>query len=199
MNTISNSIKTNEYEVAYSNKISLSNNYDIEIVESQNITPDTKQVINNTKIPGFTIKKVQGKPLKTIVIFMSQNNKFVGFISANIYKDNTASLMMSGINYTPLPEHLNNFRNYLLYEKKQDVALYIDEQYRKQGLASKLIYLMLSYLFNLGITDVKVSGITNETALKTYTSTGAVEIGPKTAIYTELDKILSETDKQKTL
>lgn len=199
MSTIPNSIKTNEYKVAYSNKISLLNNYNIEIVEFQNITPDTKQVVNSVKTAGFTIKKIQGKPLKTIAIFMSQNNQFVGFISANIYKDNTASLMMSGINYTPLPEHLNNFRNYLLYKKKQDVALYIDEQYRKQGLASKLIYLMLSYLSNLGITDVKVSGITNETALKTYTSTGAVEIGPKTAIYTELDKILNETNKPKTL
>lgn len=198
MEQIENKLETNEYMVTYSNRMELVNDYNIQVIEvehkSQNINP-----IKTNNTPTFKIKSVGEIPLKTIAIFLRQKDSFVGFVSSNIYRDNTASLIMSGINYIPLPPELDTLRNYLLYEKKQDVALYVDEKYQGQGNGKKLIYIILRYLSSLGITNVKVSGITDERALKTYTSTGAIETGNKTAIYENIKQIVEVNEHDKKL
>lgn len=198
MEQIENKLETNEYMVTYSNRMELVNDYNIQVVEvehkSQNINP-----IKTNNTPTFKIKSVGEIPLKTIAIFLRQKDSFVGFVSSNIYRDNTASLIMSGINYIPLPPELDTLRNYLLYEKKQDVALYVDEKYQGHDNGKKLIYIILRYLSSLGITNVKVSGITDERALKTYTSTGAIETGNKTAIYENIKQIVEVNEHDKKL
>ncbi len=190
-------IETDEYKVTYTNKLPLSNNYVIQIVES--INKSKPSVVNISSSASFKIKKVGEIPLKTVAIFLTQDDSFVGFISANMHKDNTASLIMSGINYVPLPQNLDNLRNYLLHQKKQDVAIYVDEKYQRKGIGKKLIYIMLRYLAEQGVTNVKVSGIKDDVALKTYISTGALQTGEKTAVYENINQFIEMNTEHKKL
>lgn len=193
-----NTIQDDTFKVSYSDKIAVNDNQSIQVIEKVVLEKDTNEVkINN--VSGFTIKKVGSKVKKSISIFLTNKDEFSGFISATVHEDNTASITMSNINAIPLPPQLDEYRNYLLNEVHQDVALFVDRKYRHMGIAKCLIYLMLNYLNELGIEEVKVYGITNDVALKTYLSTGAFLIDNKTAVYQNLSQLLDNniTDRKR--
>jgi hypothetical protein len=154
--------------------------------------------VNINWTPMFKIHEVSNIPIKTVTIFLTNNDEYVGHISANIYSNNTAGLSMSGIRTIPLPSNLDTIRNYILEVKHQDVALLVDEKYRKKGKSKELICLMLDYLIKEGIDDIIVNGISDEIAMKTYISTGVIKTGDNTAIYNNIKNVFNYESQFKT-
>ena len=151
---------------------------------------EEKEYVNDTIINNVSLNiNSFNKTIKTVVIFLTSNDEYIGHISANIYSDNTACLSMSGIRNFELPDELNKYRDYIL---KHDVALLVNEKYQRMGYATKLINKMLEYLSELGINDLKVSSISDESALKCYLNTGAELIDDKNAIYRNIKNIIGE-------
>ncbi len=141
--------------------------------------------INNSKFKIKTVKNTLG----TCTIMLMESGICVGYISASIFADNTASLTTGLITSDMLPAEIKDY--YEIFQNHAGYAIYIEENFRGLGKSKELIYLMFCYLRELNITDVLVRGITNEIAWKTYLSTGAVSVNYKTALYQDLDKLLS--------
>ena len=145
--------------------------------------------IDNSKIKINAYRK----PCSMTSIFVTKGKEYVGHISANIYEDKKASLTMSGIRNLELPEELAMFKDKI---EKIDVALLVDEKYRRKGKATELINLMLNYLCRKEIEDLAVDSISDEIAMQTYLKTGAEKVDNKNAIYRNIKKILSKGDNE---
>ena len=110
--------------------------------------------INNN--PSFTIKiGTIRKPISTATIFLTRENDYVGHISANLYNDATASLIMSEIRGIELPNELGKYSNII---EKYDTAVLVDKKYRRQRKATLLMKLMFQYLDRKGIRHLEVEG-----------------------------------------
>ena len=117
----------------------------------------------------------------------------MGHISANLYNNSMASLMMSGIRSIDLPIELTQYTDII---ETHDTALLVNEKYRRQGKASQLMKLMFQYLNEKGIKDLEVDGITDDIAMKTYLKTGAEVIGEKKAIYRDIKRFIQKEEKE---
>lgn len=145
--------------------------------------------IDNSKIKINAYRK----PISMTSIFITKDEEYVGHISASIYEDKKASLIMSGIRNLELPEELSFFKDKI---EKMDVALQVDEKYRRKGKATELINLMLNYLCRKEIEDLEVDSISDEIAMQTYLKTGAERMDDKNAIYRNIKKILSKGENE---
>lgn len=143
---------------------------------------DNIQINGNIKINNIRI------PKSTITIILTDNNDYIGHISANVYNNNTAALIMTGISNLKLSNELEKYQEII---NKSGVAIYVDEQYRKNGNAKKLMNLMLNLLNERGITSLEVNSISNYDAINFYVNTGAVLLDDKNAIYENIENILN--------
>lgn len=173
-------------------KIKLDNGDEYILVEKKILEEDgasnTSIKINNN--PSFNIKVEKIRtPTSTATIFLIRQNEYVGHISANLYNNFTASLMMSGIRNIELPKELAQYSDII---EAHDTALLVNEKYRRQGKASQLMNLMFQYLDENGIIDLEVDGITDDVAMKTYLGTGAEIIGEKKAIYKNIKRFIQK-------
>lgn len=178
--------------------VKLENGDDYYLIEKtfsdENSECDKDIKVNNNS--GFTIKiGTIRTPISTATIFLTRNDDYVGHISANLYSNATASLIMSGISSTELPSELNRYRNII---EKHDTALLVAEKYRRQGKATLLMNLMFQYLNEKGIKDLEVDGITDNIAMQTYLSTGAEKIGEKKAIYRNISRFIEKEKSDET-
>ena len=153
------------------------------INESNENCSDIKINTSNLTIKLGNVRK----PISTATIFLTKENDYVGHISANLYNNKTASLIMSGIRGIELPEELKKYREII---ENHDAALLVAENYRRQGKAKQLIMLMLKYLDKKGIKDLEVDSISDEIAMQTYLNTGAEKIGDNKAIYRNIRNLL---------
>lgn len=163
-------------------KIDLEDGNSYYLIEKANIVSGEIKDISNS---SFKIKNVNRSVGMCSIVLMEEDN-FIGHISVSLFDDNTASLTMCHL-HSLLPKELKGYEETI---KNHDVAIFVDEKYRGLGKSRELIYLMFCYLRAIGITDVKVSGITNDIAWKTYLGTGATPIDDRTAIYYDINKIL---------
>ncbi len=143
--------------------------------------------INEIHNSSFVIKSHKS-PFCTVTIILSNESEYIGHISASIFEDKTASLIMSGIRNIELPASLEIYHEEI---NNHDVALLVSEKYRGRGMSKKLIYKMFQYLSLKGVDDVLVYGITEKIAWKTYLGTGAQRIDVKKAIYHNISRILN--------
>lgn len=183
-------------KINISNKVKLDSGDEYILVEKffleENGDRNTSIRINNN--PSFTIKieKIR-TPTSTSTIFLTRQGDYVGHISANLYNNSTASLMMSGIRNIELPNELAKYTDII---EAHDTALLVNEKYRRQGKASQLLKLMFQYLDGKGIRDLEVDGITDDIAMKTYLKTGAEVIGEKKAIYRDIKRFIQKEKKE---
>lgn len=181
-------------KINVSDKTRLKNGDEYLIIENNFLNVDSKDnvgvKINNNS--GFRIKiETFRKPISTVTIFLTNGNDYVGHISANLYDNSTASLIMSGVRDIKLPNELSKYCNII---EKHDTALLVDKKYRRQGKATQLIMLMFQYLNEKGITDLEIDGITDDIAMQTYLNTGAEVIGVKKAIYRNISRFLQKEE-----
>lgn len=183
-------LKNNLYDVSISEKRKLDDSLsyylvDYEYLKSKNMEKPIQLTGNN----GFTIKIGPKKaPTSSSVIILLKGDSFVGHISSNIYEDNTAEMIMSGVRNIPLPSYLEKYRNNMI---NPDVAFLVSEEYRGTGKDRKLIMLMLEHLLSKGVNKLKVCGITGPRAARSYEKSGA-ELIPDTnkAVYRDIRKIV---------
>lgn len=183
-------------KINVSSKINLDSGDEYILVEKNFLQEDgarnTSIKINNS--PSFTIKIGKMRtPTSTATIFLTRQGDYVGHISANLYNNSTASLMMSGIRSIDLPSELTQYTDII---ETYDTALLVNEKYRRQGKASQLMKLMFQYLDEKGIKDLEVDGITDDIAMKTYLRTGAEVIGEKKAIYRDIKRFIQKDKKE---
>lgn len=179
-----------------SDKTKLENGDDYYLIEKNifNENLESNQEIKVNKNAGFTIKiGTVRKPTSIATIFLTREDDYVGHISANLYSNSTASLIMSGISSIELPSELEIYKEII---EKHDTALLVDEKYRRQGKASLLMKLMFQYLDKKGIKDLEVYGITDDIAMQTYLSTGAQIIGEKKAIYKNISRFIQKEQSE---
>lgn len=176
-------------EVNISDKRKLENGDDYFLIERNFLNVDNANIkINNN--PKFTIKIGQArKPISTATILLTKEDDYVGHISANLYDNGTASLLMSGIRGVEFPEELSKYSDIM---EKHDTALLVADKYRRQGKATLLMKLMFQYLNKKGIKDLEVHGITNDIAMQTYLSTGAEMTGNRKAIYRDIKRFIQK-------
>lgn len=176
-------------DVNISNKMKLENGDDYFLIE-RNFLDENKSNIKINNNPKFTIKIGNiRKPTSTATILLTKEDDYVGHISANLYDNATASLIMSGIRGVELPEELSQYSDII---EKHDTALLVAEKYRRQGKATLLMKLMFKYLNKKGIKDLEVCGITDDVAMQTYLSTGAEMTGNKSAIYRDIKRFIQK-------
>lgn len=177
-------------KINISNKIKLDNGDEYIIVERNFLDENRDSNIKINSNPSFSIKigKVR-TPISTATIFLTNKDDYVGHISANLYDNSTASLMMSGIRNIELPDELTKYMDII---ETHDTALLVNEKYRRQGKASQLMQLMFQYLDEKGIRDLEVDGITDDIAMKTYMKTGAEVISAKKAIYRNIKRFIQK-------
>lgn len=174
----------------YTDKIELSNGYDIQIIENINKEPPSNINIENSN--SFKINKIGLKPIKFSTIFLTKKDEYVGHVSANIYENNTADLSMFNLKMDELPQELDKLKQIIL-DNKLNVALNVNEKFQDLGKGKELMIIILNYLITQNVQNVAVSGITNDIAMNTYLKTGAEKTSEKTAIY----KNIKESVKNK--
>lgn len=183
---IMNTIENENGIVRWTDKIELSNGYDIQIVES--INTELASSVDMTKTT-FKIIKVSLKPIKSSTIFLTKQDEYVGHVSVNIYENNTADLSMFNLRTVKLPEELERLKQIIL-DTRSDVALKVDEKYQGLGKGKELMVIILNYLVTQNVKDVTVSSISNDISMSTYLKTGANRTGEKTAIYKNIKELV---------
>ena len=183
-------------KINVSSKIKLNSGDEYILIEKKFLEEDgdrkTNIEINNNPSSKINIRKIR-TPISIATILLTQQDDYVGHISATLYNNFTASLMMSGIRSIELPSELIQYADVIA---AHDTALLVDEKYRRQGKASQLMKLMLQYLDKKGISDLEVCGIVDDIAMKTYLKTGAEVVGEKKAIYRNIKRFIQKEKKE---
>ena len=156
------------------------------IISLSSIRTETRNINPSKQIKILSIDV----PSKILDIIATKDGELAGFLEASILEDGTTASMsmQTQLSKMELPKDVNDTK---LNVHRHNGAVFVDEDYRRHGVAKNMMNELLKRLKEFGVKKLNIHDI-KEDAIELYRTTGAEFSSEKEATYNIEEMVIEE-------